>query len=117
MDSGAFGVAGLSQEVRWFKDAADVLALTTTSERVAFTAPEDITITDAFLEPAAALTASDTNYATVVVARRDANGGNKVAVASESTQTIGSGGTGTGAPSAPSRLGPCRTRPSPRDRS
>ena len=60
-----------------------------------FTAPEDITITDALIEPAATLTASDSNYATVVVSRRDANGGNRVTVVSASTQTAGSGGTGS----------------------
>ena len=95
MDSSAFEVAGLTGGVQWFKEAADVLGLTATSERVVFTAPEDLTITDAFLEPAATLTASDTNYATFLIARRDANGGNKVTVASESTQTIGSGGSGS----------------------
>lgn len=95
MDSGAFEVAGLTDGVQWFKEAADILAVTGTSERVVFTAPEDLAITNAFVEPAATLTASDTNYATVVVSRRDANGGNRVTVVSESTQTIGSGGTGS----------------------
>lgn len=95
MDSGAFEVAGLTDGVQWFKEAADILAITGTSERVVFTAPEDLTITDAFVEPAATLTASDTNYATIVVSRRDANAGNRVTVVSESTQTIGSGGTGS----------------------
>jgi hypothetical protein len=94
MDAGAFEVAGLTGGVQWFKEAADVVGPTATTERVVFTAPEDLTITDAFLEPAATLTASDTDYATVVLARRDANGGNKVTVASESTQTVGSGGSG-----------------------
>jgi hypothetical protein len=95
MDSGAFALAGLTDGVQWFKDAADILATTATSEQVVFTAPEDITITDAFIEPAATLTASDTNYATIVVSRRDANGGNRVTGVSASTQTVGSGGTGS----------------------
>jgi hypothetical protein len=70
MDSGSFAVAGLTDGVQWFKETADALGLTATSERVVFTAPEDLTITDAFIEPAATVTASDTNYATVIVARR-----------------------------------------------
>ncbi|MDQ4108375.1 MAG: hypothetical protein M3138_06155 [Actinomycetota bacterium] len=94
MSSGAFEVDGLSNAARWFKESADSLANTATSERVVFTAPENITITDVFVEPAGAVTASDTAYATVVVARRDATGGGKVTVASRTTQTSGSGGTG-----------------------
>jgi hypothetical protein len=48
-----------------------------------------------FVEPAAALTANDTNYGTIVVSRRDATGGNRATVVSETTQTSGSGGTGS----------------------
>ncbi len=94
LSSAAFEVDGNSIDVGWFKETADSLASTATSERVVFTAPENITITDVFVEPAAALTASDTNYATIVVSRRDAGGGNKVTVASKTSQTSGSGGTG-----------------------
>jgi hypothetical protein len=94
LSAGAFESKGLSHEVQWFKEAADSLAATATTERVAFTAPENITITDVFVEPAVALTASDTAYATIVVSRRDATGGGKVTVASRATQTSGSGGTG-----------------------
>jgi hypothetical protein len=95
MSSGAFESKGLSHEVQWFKEAADSLASTTTTERVVFTAPENITITDVFVEPAAAVTASDTASATITVSRRDATGGGKVTVASGTTQTSGSGGTGS----------------------
>jgi hypothetical protein len=94
LSSGAFEIKGLSQEVQWFKEAADSLATTATTERVVFTAPENITITDVFVEPAAAVTASDAAYATIVVSRRDATGGGRVTVASRATQTSGSGGTG-----------------------
>ena len=94
LSSGTFELKGLSREVQWFKEAADSVATTATTERVVFTAPENLTITDVFVEPAVALTASDANYATIVIARRDANGGNKVTVASETTQTSGSGGSG-----------------------
>jgi hypothetical protein len=95
LSSGAFELKGLSRDVRWFKEAADSVATTATAERVVFTAPEDLTITDVFVEPSGALTASDTNYATIVAARRDATGGNKVTVASKTTQTSGSGGSGS----------------------
>jgi hypothetical protein len=91
----AFEVDGLSNETRWFKESADSLATTTTSERVVFTAPENVTIIDVSVEPAAALTASDTNYATILLARRDATGGNKVTVVSATTRTSGAGGTGS----------------------
>jgi hypothetical protein len=63
-DASAFERAGLTNGIRWFKEAADTLPSTATSERVVFTAPENITITDAFIEPSATLTASDTNHAT-----------------------------------------------------
>jgi hypothetical protein len=95
LNASAFELAGLANGVRWFKEGADTLPSTATSERVVFTAPENITITDVFIEPSATLTASDTNYATFVVASRDATGGSKVTVASRSTQTQGSGGTGS----------------------
>jgi hypothetical protein len=95
VSSAAFEVDGLSNGIQWFKESADGLGSTATTERVVFTAPENITITDVFIEPAAALTASDTNYATITISRRDATGGNSVTVASETTQTAGSGGTGS----------------------
>jgi hypothetical protein len=71
-----------------------VLPTTATSERVVFTAPENVTITDVFVEPAAGLTASDTDFATILVSRRDATGSNEVTVVSATTRTAGSGGTG-----------------------
>jgi hypothetical protein len=60
-----------------------------------FVAPEDITITGVTIEPGATLTASDTNYATITASRRDAAGANRVTVASMTTRTAGSGGTGS----------------------
>jgi hypothetical protein len=94
MNADAFELAGLTNGVQWFKETADTLGVLTVTERVVFTAPEDLTISDAFVEPAATLTASDTNYATIVISRRDAAGGNRVTVASKSTRSGGSGGTG-----------------------
>ena len=93
--SNAFALAGETHTASWFKEAADSLATTATSERVVFTAPENVTITDVIVEPAAAVTASDTNYATITVSRRDSNGSNQVTVVSETTQTAGSGGSGS----------------------
>jgi hypothetical protein len=91
----AFLTAGQSVSVQWFKETADSLATTATSERAIFTAPEDITITSVTVEPAATLTASDTAYATITILRRDANGSNQVTVVAETTQTAGAGGTGS----------------------
>jgi len=91
LSSGEFVQGDQTQAVQWFKESADSLQATATSERVVFTAPEDITITGVFVEPTAALTASDLNYATITVARRDAGGGNKVTVATQTTQTTGTG--------------------------
>jgi hypothetical protein len=80
--------------VEWYKETADTLALTATAERVVFAAPDSITITAIQIEPAAALTASDANYATITIARRDSSGSNKAIVALRTTQTSGAGGVG-----------------------
>jgi hypothetical protein len=106
LSADAFAVSGLSTDARWFKESADLLPSTATSERVVFTAPEDVTITDVFLEPAAALTANDTSFATLLVSRRDATGGNRTTVASASTATSGSGGTGSWSAFSAVSLGP-----------
>jgi hypothetical protein len=95
MDAAAFAQVGQSMAAIWFKDSADTLPILATSERVVFVAPEDITITGVTIEPAATLTASDTNYATITASRRDAAGANRITVASRTTQTAGSGGTGS----------------------
>jgi hypothetical protein len=80
---------------QWFKETADVLPISTTSERVVFTAPENATITNVTIEPAAAVTASDANHATITIVRRDADGSNQATVVAETTQTVGAGGTGS----------------------
>jgi hypothetical protein len=94
LSSGAFEVKGLSHEVQWFKEAADGLATTTTTERVVFTAPENVTITDVFVEPAAAVTASDTAYAAITVSRRGATGGGRGGGAARAPPAAGWGGPG-----------------------
>jgi hypothetical protein len=90
----AFALAGETRAAQWSKDTADPLTTSATAEQVIFTAPQDVTITDVFIQPAAALTANDTNYATMTVSRRNATGGGQVTVALETTQTAGTGGTG-----------------------
>jgi hypothetical protein len=94
MSSEEFALAGEVHAVQWHKESVDPLAATATSERVVFTAPRNVTITDIFLEPAGAVTADDLNYATITVYRRNSNGINQVAVASETTQPSSSGGSG-----------------------
>jgi hypothetical protein len=90
LSSDAFAVAG-TESVRWFKETADGIGTAPTTERVVFTAPADLTITEVLIEPAAALTANDTNHATIRVSRRDAGGGNRTTIDSITTQTTGTG--------------------------
>jgi hypothetical protein len=91
MSSSAFRSASAPDEAQLFKETADSLGSTATSERVVFTAPANVSITDVVVEPAAAGTASDTANATITVSRRDATGGGNVTVASRTTQTSGVG--------------------------
>jgi hypothetical protein len=95
LDSTAFAQVGQSMATSWFKESADTLPILATAERVVFVAPENVTIAGVTIEPAATLAASDTNHATITVSRRDAAGANGVTVASATTQTAGSGGTGS----------------------
>jgi hypothetical protein len=95
LDSTAFALADQTMAAQWFKETADVLPISTTSERVVFTAPENATITSVTIEPAAAVTASDANHATITIVRRDADGSNQATVVAETTQTVGAGGTGS----------------------
>jgi hypothetical protein len=90
LSSEAFAVAG-TESVQWFKEAADSLPGTLTAERVVFTAPADLTVTEVLIEPAAALTANDTNFATITVSRRNATGGGRTTIDSMMTTTTGTG--------------------------
>jgi hypothetical protein len=58
---------------------------------VVFTAPADLTVTEVLIEPAAALTANDTNFATITVPRRNATGGGRTTIDSMMTTTTGTG--------------------------
>jgi hypothetical protein len=56
--------------------------------------PEGIPLGSVLISPSAALTASDTNYATITVSKRTA-GGSPVTIATATTKTSGGGGTGS----------------------
>jgi hypothetical protein len=90
LSSDAFAVAG-TESVRWFKETADGIGTAPTTERVVFTAPADLTITEVLIEPAATLTANATNHATIIVSRRDADGSDRTTIDSVTTQPAGTG--------------------------
>ena len=68
------------------KHDADSAAGDATAEHIFLQAQEALTVTKVFFLPDAALTAVDTNFATLTVYRRDASGGTQVTVASITTQ-------------------------------
>jgi hypothetical protein len=67
---------------------------TADAETVIFVAPFACKVVAATLTTPVNVTANDTTYATVTVAKRAADGGSSATVASETTQTTGSGGSG-----------------------
>jgi len=72
------------------KDAADGAAATATAEHAIFKAPEAVTVTKVYFIPDSTLTADDTNYATLLVYRRDGDGTNQVTIGSiQTTITAG----------------------------
>jgi hypothetical protein len=79
------------REACFVKAAADGAASTATAETAFYRAPVAGTIIAAYFTPSAALTASDTDYATLSLAKRDGAGGSSAAVASKATNTAGSG--------------------------
>lgn len=79
----------------WDKDAADGAAATATAEHTFFRAPNSIKITAIAYVPDATLTASDTTYATLTVAQRNAAGASvNSSFAVVTTKTGASGGSG-----------------------
>lgn len=70
----------------FIKDTADAAAADATAEIPIFQAVSAVTITGAFFLPAAALTAADTNFATLFCRRRNSTGGGVVTVASVTTE-------------------------------
>lgn len=80
-----------TQIVEAAKTAADGAAGTATAETVACGTRNGGRLLAVRFIPAAALTADNTNYATITVSRRNAAGGGKTTVASVTTQITGSG--------------------------
>lgn len=74
--------------------AQDAAASTTTAETVVGCSVQQGKLVRAYYVPAASLTASDTNYATITISRYTAAGGSKTTIASVTTMTTASGGSG-----------------------
>jgi hypothetical protein len=81
----------LNEVITWEKAAADGAAATTTAESTIIRAPFALGVFAAYYVPAAALTADNTNFATITIAKRDVNGANSVTLATVTTQITGSG--------------------------
>jgi hypothetical protein len=71
--------------------AADAAASTATSEHVLLSSTLGLTLTKITYVPDAALTANDTNFATLLISSRNAAGGGQVTIASIQTTTSGTG--------------------------
>ncbi len=81
----------------WQKDAADSAAGTTTAELAFYRADVDTTLLTAYLSFDAAVTGHDTNNASIVLRKRDADGTNAVDIATFTTD-VASGGFDARAP-------------------
>lgn len=77
------------------KTAADGAASTATSETAVGMSVDAVTLEKVYFVPAAALTADDTNYATITASKRASGGGSKTTVASVTTQATGGSGNWT----------------------
>lgn len=88
---GSVKLANTSWSECWDKAAADGAAATATTEHSIMRASADMTLVGVRYVPDAALTADNTNYATITIKRRDAAGGNATTLASVTTQITGSG--------------------------
>jgi hypothetical protein len=83
--------------VDWYKAAVDGAANTATAETVVGVmgqGPKNISLAGCYFTPAAAVTANDTSYATLTLAKRTA-GGSPTTIATATTQTTVGGGTGS----------------------
>lgn len=74
--------------------AQDAAAGTTTAEAAVAMTVQKGKLVRAYYVPAGAVTAHDTNYATITISRYTAAGGSKTTIASCTTKTTGGGGTG-----------------------
>lgn len=77
-----------------YTQPADAAASTTTAENIMIRLPMTGTISSIKLTPTGAATASDTLYATITLNKRDGAGGSSTTMATVTTKTSGSGGTG-----------------------
>lgn len=84
-------VSGDGVQIVEIQKAADGAAATATSETVACGTRNGGRLIGVRYVPGAALTADNTNYATITVSKRDSAGGTKTTVASRTTQVTGSG--------------------------
>ncbi len=80
-----------TQQFEFVKAAADGAANTATAETLVARVPVAGRILAAYYCPSAALTADNTDYATLSLAKRDGAGGASAAVASKATTVAGSG--------------------------
>lgn len=92
-------LAKLATEARthieqYVKDNTDTNAVDATAETPIFKFNQAAVITELSYTPRGALFASDTIYATIIISKRDADGSNKTTIASLTTRTSGSGGSG-----------------------
>lgn len=89
--SGAWtGPAG-NLHVESEKDSADQNGMTVLSEHVFADFDSAATVTSVEFLPDAALTANDTNFATLTVYRRDTSGGTQTTIVAATTETTGTG--------------------------
>lgn len=78
-----------------YTKAVDAAASTTLAELVIERVPSASTVIGVYFAPSAALTADDTNYATLTVSQRDGIGGAAASVAAKTTKITGGSGDWT----------------------
>jgi hypothetical protein len=83
--------SGAVQSITFTKEGDDGAAATATAETPILSAPNGAIILNARYNPSAALTADNTDYATLTVARRDAAGANPEVIAAITTEITGTG--------------------------
>lgn len=78
-----------------YQHDGDGAATDATSERPFLSLPAICNIAAAYFIPRAALTASDADYATLILRKRDSNGGGSTTIASQTTRITGGSGNWT----------------------
>lgn len=88
-------IAGVSEyTTSHLKQAADALAATATAVKLFDVTRHACRVKAVYFLPEATLTASDTDYATISLVKNDAAAGSETTVASLTTETAVTGGTG-----------------------